>query len=224
MLHVVYFIIRHLISFPLFIISWISLQLGANLNFFLAGLISVGVYVLSVNISKVVQSRLIIKKYDMTIAEFKHVQQQLREAKLKLNKLNGYFIKVRSIRAFKQLFEMNRLAKKIFQIVRTNPKKFFHIEPFFYAHLDSAVELTEKYTLLVSQPIKASAVQDALKDTRETLHELNKVMENDLQQVLASDIEHLKMELDFAKISIAKFEKPLLLKGELSHDRKSNGF
>lgn len=224
MLHVAYFIIRHLISFPLFITSWISLQLGANLNFFIAGLISAGVYALSVNVIKSVQSRLIIKKYNMTLSEYKHVQQQLKEAKLKLNKLNGYFIKVRSIRAFKQLFEMNRLAKRIFQIVRTNPKKFYHVEPFFYAHLETAVELTEKYTLLVSQPVKAPAVQIALQDTRETLLELNQVMENDLHQVLASDIEHLKMELDFAKISIAKHEKPLMVKGDLSHDGKSNGF
>ncbi|MET1014938.1 MAG: 5-bromo-4-chloroindolyl phosphate hydrolysis family protein, partial [Paenisporosarcina sp.] len=126
MLHVVYFIIRHLISFSIFITSWITLQFGTDIKFFIAGLISVGIYVLSVNVIKKVQSRLIIKKYNMTLPEYKHVQQQLKEAKLKLNKLNGYFIKVRSIRAFKQLFEMNRLAKRIFQIVRTNPKKFYH--------------------------------------------------------------------------------------------------
>jgi 5-bromo-4-chloroindolyl phosphate hydrolysis protein len=224
MLHVVYFIIRHIISFPIFITTWISLQLGADLNFFLDGLISVVVYAISLNVIKKIQSRLIVKKYDMTLPEYKHVQQQLKEAKLRLNKLNGYFIKVRSIRAFKQLLEMNRLSKRIFQIVRTNPKKFYRVEPFFYAHLESAVELTEKYTLLVSQPVKAPAVQIALQDTRETLLELNQVMEKDLRQVLSSDIEHLKMELDFAKVSMKNHASPLLMKGETPDDTKSIGY
>lgn len=218
MLHVVYFIIRHLLSIPVFFGTWIALQFGLNINFFLAVFISIGTYALSTQVIKYIQSRLIVKKYDISMPEYRHIQKQLKEAKMKLNQLNGYFIKVRSIRAFKQLFEMNRLAKRIFQIVRTNPKKFYHVEPFFYAHLDSAVELTSKYTLLVSNPVKATDVQIALQQTRETLLELNEVMEQDLRKVLSSDIEHLKMELDFAKVSFAKHDKPLQLKGEIKND------
>jgi len=115
------------------------------------------------------------------------------------------------------------LSKRIFQIVKTNPRKFYQVESFFYAHLDTAVELTSKYTLLVSQPVKALDVQIALQDTRDTLLELNQVMENDLRQVLSSDIEKLKMELDFAKISLKKHDTPLLLKGDIQDDRKSTG-
>lgn len=223
MLHVVYFMIRHILSIPVFIGTWIALYIGMEMNFFLAGFLALGAYTLTNQMIKFIQARLIVKKYDITMPEYRHIQQQLKEAKLKLNQLNGYFIKVRSIRAFKQLFEMNRLAKRIFQIVRTNPKKFYHVESFFYAHLDTAVELTSKYTLLVSQPVKAQDVQIALQQTRETLLQLNDVMERDLRQVLASDIEHLKMELDFAKVSFAKQNTPLLLKGEIKHDRESIG-
>jgi 5-bromo-4-chloroindolyl phosphate hydrolysis protein len=85
------------------------------------------------------------------------------------------------------------------------------------------VELTSKYTLLVSQPVKAHDVQIALQDTRETLLELNEVMEHDLRQVLSSDIEHLRMELDFAKISLRKQDTSLLLKGDTQDDRKTIG-
>ncbi len=218
MTHVVYFIIRHIASIPVFLTTWISLQFGLDINFFLAFLTSIGAYALSTQVIKFIQSRIILKKHGITMPEYRHIQTQLKEAKQKLNQLNGYFLKVRSIRAFKQLFEMNRLAKRIFQIVRTNPKKFYQVEPFFYAHLDSAVELTSKYTLLVSNPVKATDVQIALQDTRETLLELNEVMERDLRQVLTSDIEHLKMELDFAKVSFAKHDKSLLLKGEIKND------
>ena len=49
---------------------------------------------------------------------------------------------------------------------------------------------------------------------------MNSIMEDDLKDVLASDIEHLKMELDFAKLSVNKKEKPLYLEGESENERK----
>lgn len=60
----------------------------------------------------------------------------------------------------------------------------------------------------------------ALEDTRETLESINTVMEDDLKNVLASDMEHLRMELDFAKLSVSKKAKPLYLKGETKDERK----
>jgi 5-bromo-4-chloroindolyl phosphate hydrolysis protein len=223
MIDVKYFLIRHLLSIPIFFGSWIAFQSGLGIHFALAGIFSVGTYAISNQLLKVVQSRMIVSKYGLSMAEYRHINTQLNEAKTKLKQLNGYYMKVRSIRAFKQLFEMNRLAKRIVQIVKTDPKKFYQVESFFYAHLETAVELTSKYTLLVSQPVKAQDVQIALQDTRETLLELNQVMEKDLRQVLSSDIEHLRMELDFAKISLRKQDTPLLLKGDLQDDRKTIG-
>ncbi|HLG26233.1 MAG TPA: 5-bromo-4-chloroindolyl phosphate hydrolysis family protein [Paenisporosarcina sp.] len=220
MIDVKYFMIRHLLSIPIFFGSWIAFQSGLGIHFALAGIFSVGTYALSNQLFKLVQSRMIVSQYGLTMAEYRHINTQLIEARSKLKQLNGYFMKVRSIRAFKQLFEMNRLAKRIVQIVKTDPKKFYQVESFFYAHLETAVELTSKYTLLVSQPVKAQDIQIALQDTRETLLELNQVMEKDLRQVLSSDIEHLRMELDFAKISLRK-QAPLLLKGDLQDDRKT---
>lgn len=223
MIEVKYFFVRHLLSIPIFIGSWIALQSGLAFHFALAGLLSIGTYAISNQLIKMVQSRIIVSKFGLTFSEYRHIKLQLKEAKIKLKQLNGYYLKVRSIRAFKQLFEMNNLSKRIFQIVKTNPRKFYQVESFFYAHLDTAVELTSKYTLLVSHPVKALDVQIALQDTRDTLLELNQVMEKDLRQVLSSDIEHLKMELDFAKISLKKHDTPLLLKGDLQDDRKSTG-
>lgn len=221
MLEVKYFIIRHLLSIPIFIGSWIVLQSGLELHFAQSGLLSVGSYAISIQLIKMIQSRKLVTRYGISMSEYRHIKKQLKEAKGKLKQLNGYFVKVRSVRAFKQLFEMNRLAKRIFNIVKTNPKKFYQVETFFYAHLDTAVQLTSKYTLLVSQPVKATDVLIALQETRETLLDLNQVMEQDLHQVLSSDIEHLKMELDFAKVSFKKQDLSLLMKGEIKNDRKS---
>ena len=221
MIDVKYFIIRQSLSFPVFIGSWIGFQSGLDLHFTLAGLLSLCSYFVSTQLIKMVQTRKIVSRYGLTMSEYRHIKRQLKEAKVKLKQLNSYYVKVRSVRAFKQLFEMNRLAKRIYHIVKTNPKKFYQVESFFYAHLDTAVELTSKYTLLVSQPVKAKEIQIALQDTRETLQDLNHVMEQDLHQVLSSDIEHLKMELDFARISLKKQETPLMMKGEIPNDKKS---
>ena len=56
-------------------------------------------------------------------------------------------------------------------------KKFYHVEKFFYAHLDSAVELTSKYAMLVNQPLKDKDIRIALQNTRETLGDVNKQLE-----------------------------------------------
>ncbi|UZN01054.1 5-bromo-4-chloroindolyl phosphate hydrolysis family protein [Lysinibacillus sp. MHQ-1] len=44
-------------------------------------------------------------------------------------------------------------------MVKTDPRKFYNVEPFFYAHLPSAVELTDKYTMLSRQPVKDKEIQ-----------------------------------------------------------------
>ena len=97
---------------------------------------------------------------------------------------------------------MSSLSRRILNLVRSNPKKFYDVEKFFYAHLDSAVELTSKYALLINQPLKDKELRIALQNTRETLSDVNNQLEQDLRSVLASDIDQLQMEIDFVDISM----------------------
>jgi len=212
--------IRHCLNVPIMITSWFVFFFSIDSGFLWSSALAVGVYIVSNFSIKKIQQRRIMKKHQMTLSEYFHIQQQLKEANKKIKALNNQYLKVRSISSFKQLFEMNRLAKRIISLVKSNPKKFYQAEKFFYAHLDSAVELTSKYTLLVSQPAKNKDMKLALQDTRETLESISTVMEEDLQSVLASDVELLKMELDFAKLSVKQTEKPLYLEGESDHERK----
>lgn len=212
--------IRHCLNVPIMITSWFVFFFSFESGFLWSSALAVGVYVVSNFLIKKIQQRRIMKKHQMTLSEYFHIQQQLKEANKKIKALNNQYLKVRSISSFKQLFEMNRLAKRIISLVKSNPQKFYQAEKFFYAHLDSAVELTSKYTLLVSQPVKNKDMKLALQDTRETLESISTVMEEDLQSVLATDVELLKMELDFAKLSVKQTEKPLYLEGESEHERK----
>ena len=84
----------------------------------------------------------------ITKEEFKHIETQVLKANKHIQTLSQNYLRVRSVSAFKQLLEMTRISKNIVKIVKTDPRKFYNVEPFFYAHLPSAVELTDKYTML----------------------------------------------------------------------------
>lgn len=211
------FVLRHALSLLISMIAFFTF-ISIDWSLWIAAILFFVFYFLSSFSIKQIQLHHKLKKFGLTRGEYRHIKSQLSEASKKIRELNRHYGKVRSIRAFKQLFEMNRLAKRIFSIVKSNPRKFYSAEKFFYSHLDTAVELTSKYSLLVAQPVKDTEMKLALQQTRDTLESINNVMEEDLRNVLSSDIEELKMELSYAKISV-KQNEPLKLKGDLPHDR-----
>jgi 5-bromo-4-chloroindolyl phosphate hydrolysis protein len=89
-------------------------------------------------------------------------------------------------------------------MAQKEPKRFYQAEQFYFSHLDSVVELTEKYSFLASQPKKSLEINQSLIETRQTLNELTKVLEEDLYHVVSDDVDHLNFEIDVAKHSIKK--------------------
>ncbi len=214
------FFARHFITAPISFGSWLYFFFGTGMSFFPATGLLIAIYLGGTFTLKQVQLSSNLKKLGMSRSEYKHIKGQLSGAKLKIKRLNGLYGQVRSVQAFRQLHEMNSLSRRILGIVRTNPKKFYHVEKFFYAHLDSAVELTSKYALLINQPLKDKDLRIALQNTRETLGDVTKQLELDLRSALDSDIEQLQLEIDFVDATMNK-NKPLLeMKGDLHHDRK----
>lgn len=220
MKHIKRFFTRHFIAAPVSFGSWLYFVLGAGMNVYAATGLLVAIYVGSAFSIKQIQTTSELKQLGMTRSEFNHIKRQISEAKLKLKRLNSLYGQVRSIQAFRQLHEMNTLSRKILNIVRTNPSKFYHVEKFFYAHLDSAVELTSKYAMLVNQPLKDTELRIALNNTRETLNDVNKQLEQDLRNALSTDIEQLQLEIDFVDATMNR-NKPLLeMKGDPYNDGK----
>ncbi len=222
------FIKRQSVSLPLMTVMFPVLYLGAEIGLIASGAVAAGTYIASNSTIKQVQISSDSKNLGMTRSEYKNVRTQIKEGKEKIKQLQGNYYKVRSISSFKQLMDMTKIANKIITVVQQNPRKFYLAEPFFYSHLDSAIELTEKYTLLVGQPVKDQEMRVALQDTREMLLSLNKVMEQDLKHVLSSDVEKLRMELDYAKLAVDQHNNQKLLvqpepeqEGDVEHDRKT---
>ncbi|MBQ0138373.1 MAG: 5-bromo-4-chloroindolyl phosphate hydrolysis family protein [Kurthia sp.] len=199
MLHAGHTILRYFIAFLTVPITIVITVGFLNIDVFISLVIAALVFILSLFITNSYQRYKKRKQFNLSKSEYNHIEAQLKEAIEFLHQFNRTYTKIRSISGFKKLYEMSKLSKRIISIVRTNPPKFYQAEIFFYSHLPSAAEITEKFAYLSKQPIKDTEIHIALQRTRDTLEDLFHSMEKDLRQVLAADIEGLKVELDFVK-------------------------
>ncbi|WP_394231803.1 5-bromo-4-chloroindolyl phosphate hydrolysis family protein [Niallia oryzisoli] len=140
-----------------------------------------------------------LRENGLTRREYQYIKKNLKEAKLKINRLQKAMFRTRSLTNIKQNLEIVRLANKIYGITKKEPKRFYQAESFYYKNLDSLVEISEKYAFLHSQPAKTPELTHSLQDTRITMNRLTDTLEKDLYAVLEDDIDNLNFELDFAK-------------------------
>lgn len=199
-------VIRHLINM---FVAMSVLVLGFLGDGLLLPLLSVfvlapGSYYLSNKIVHMVQIASQAKKIGITTNEYKLIEQHLKQARTQISNLQKGYIRVRSIKSFRMLNDMVKISRRIVNIINKNPQKFFAVEDFFYSHLPSAVEITDKYSMLAKEKVKGIDIELTMEDTRKTLKILNGAMEQDLKDALRTDIENLKIELDFAKLEQEK--------------------
>lgn len=107
---------------------------------------------------------------------------------------------LRSISAFRQFYETQKLSRKIVKTVKIQPHLFFASEEFFYKDLDSAVEITEKYSLLSSQAPVNPDVRHTLQEAKNSISIVNSKLESDLMKLLSPEIQKLNVEIDYIKL------------------------
>jgi len=214
MLSVGQFFSRHTASFLISLTTVSITAIAASPGYFLGGLLFAGTYASSTALLKYRQKKKFMQIAGITKEEYKHIDTQLTAANKNIQTLSQNYLRVRSVSAFKQLLEMTRISKNIVKVVKTDPRKFYNVEQFFYAHLPSAVELTDKYTMLSRQPVKDKEIQITLSKTRETLTDLNDTIQIDLKDALSNDIDHLQMEIEFANRSNIRRKEQLEWRGD----------
>ncbi|MCC9023978.1 5-bromo-4-chloroindolyl phosphate hydrolysis family protein [Bacillus nakamurai] len=148
--------------------------------------------------------RLFLRKHQLTRKEYAYIKENLEEAKDKIIRLRKALFRSKSIQMLKQNAEILRIVRRIYILTKQEPKRFYQAERFYYQTLDSVVELTEKYGLLSSQLRKNKDLSMSLSETRITLAELTKRLEEDLHEIMKEDIDELHFELDMAKHSLRK--------------------
>lgn len=148
--------------------------------------------------------------------EYKYIRTNLEEGRTKILRLQKIMNQNKNLYSFQERNKTLQLTKRIYGIVKENPKRFYETEDFFFSHLDSLVELTEKYAFLERQPVKEKKIYQTLSDTRTLLNDLSRVIEKDLFQLLKRDVNSLDFELEVAKNSISRQKQKM--EGETRHD------
>lgn len=195
-------LIQFFLAVPAAIVIWLVCYFAFNLAFIVAVIGSIIGGVVLYWIMSLYLNHLFVKKHGLTRKEYRYIKGNLVEAKKKMSRINKTLLTIRHISSLKQRIELMRLLRKIYQLTKQEPKRFYKAEPFYFSHLDSVVELSEKYALLSRQPSKSRELNQSLVETRQTIDELTETIEKDLYAMLAEDIEDLHFELDVAKKTI----------------------
>lgn len=196
------FVIRVLVTIPTSVTIWLLSFFAFNQTFWLSGAIGLGggifVYWL---LGMIFKSRY-LKKHQLSRKEYRYIRENLDEAKQKIARLHKALMSIKHLPTLKQRMDFVRVTRKIYRLTKNEPKRFYQAERFYFSHLDSALELSEKYVFLSSQPKKTYELDQSLNETRRTLSELIHLVEEDLYKVIEDDIDHLNFEIDVAKHSI----------------------
>ncbi|WP_102264500.1 5-bromo-4-chloroindolyl phosphate hydrolysis family protein [Mesobacillus jeotgali] len=191
-------------SIPFSAFIWLLAYAGFDQTFWMSSLYGfIGGGVMFFGLGSYLQRRF-LEKNRLTMKEYKYIKRNLKEANVKINRIQKSLFSIRHIRSLKQRIELVRLVKNIQKLSNREPRRFFKAEQFYFSHLDSIMELSEKYAFLSSQPAKNRELEYSLQDTQDTLKDLTKIVEKDLNYMLEEDLDHLNFEIDVAKHSIKK--------------------
>ncbi|MEH7250784.1 5-bromo-4-chloroindolyl phosphate hydrolysis family protein [Neobacillus niacini] len=198
------FLVQSFVTVPSATVAMFVSYFGFHQTFWLSSAIALGGGVIVYNITAAIMTSRFLKKHQLTRKEYRYIKKNLNEAKQKINRLNKSLFTVRDLPTLKQRLDVLRITRKIQNMTKTEPRRFYKAEKFYFSHLDSVVELTDKYRFLSQQPKKSHEIDVSLYETRQTLTDLTKALEEDLYDVISDDVDSLNFEIDVAKHSIKK--------------------
>ncbi len=193
------FVLRVFVSIPLTVVIWLISFFGFHQSF----LFSLGISILAVLFLNWIASLFLthryLKKHGLSRREYRYIKEHLDEGRKKVIRLNKAMLSIRHMPSLKERIEFLKVTKKIYTLTRKEPKRFYLAEPFYYSHLDSALELAEKYVFLSRQPKRTREMDQSLNDALYALEDVKKTVEEDLYKVISNDVEKLDFEIDVAK-------------------------
>lgn len=184
--------------------AWLICFFPLGQTFWLSSAYAIGGGAVAYLSVKGLTTKRLLKQNQLSRNDYRYIKKNLNQASKKIKRLRKSLLNIRTVSTIKQNIEILRVVNKIYSITKNEPKRFFLAERFYYSHLDSMVEISEKYAFLMSQPKKNAELMISLKDTRRTISKLAETIEKDLYEVLSKDIDNLHFELDVAKLSINK--------------------
>ncbi|MCU7556692.1 5-bromo-4-chloroindolyl phosphate hydrolysis family protein [Macrococcus capreoli] len=142
-----------------------------------------------------------LKAMGITKQEYKYIRKEMKQAEPKIKHLLIQYKKVRSINDFRNVNEINKLARTIYKAVQKDPKKFFKVGSFFFSHLENTVNLLDQFLYLSRMPHKTQQDKQLLYNAQLTLEELKRTLQADLKALNSADYEQMKVEIDIAALN-----------------------
>ncbi|MBM7660146.1 5-bromo-4-chloroindolyl phosphate hydrolysis protein [Bacillus mesophilus] len=201
------FFLRSSLASGSIVIFWLISFFGFSQPFLLSSGLALGGGAVVYFGVKGITTQRYLRQNRLTRKEYAYIKSNLEQAGIKIKRLRKSLLTIRTVSSIKQNIEILRVVSKIYSITKNEPRRFYLVEPFYYSHLDSLLEISEKYAFLANQPRKNHELTESLRDTQQTMTNLAKVIDQDLYDILEKDISHLKFELDVAKLSIDKNKK-----------------
>lgn len=192
-------LIRTSIAIPVMFITGLITFFGFEVPFWYSSFLAISVAGLSYWIGSVYFHFRFLKKNQLTSKEYRYIRRNLIEAKHKIRRIKKAFFSIRNFNLLKEMTALLRTTNKIYRVTKNEPKRFYQAEQFYFSHLDSVVELIEKYVLLYSQPTKRNETEKILHVTQHTLIDMKAKIDQDLYHMLSNDIEQLQFEVDYVK-------------------------
>ncbi|ASE36050.1 5-bromo-4-chloroindolyl phosphate hydrolysis family protein [Staphylococcus pettenkoferi] len=192
-------------AFPVAVIAWIVSLFALDIYVIIDVLISIVTFGIVYFPTQRLSSRKYLQEIGLSRRDYRFVRHKLNDAQDKIRRILRTFMNVRSIKDFKQVNEIYRIARAIYYTVKQQPSKFFIVESFFYSHIDNALNLIEAYTRLTRSPKKTTTEKQKLEQTRITLDEVKRTLTADLRRLNEDDYQTLDVEMEVNRMEQKRY-------------------
>lgn len=200
------FILRSAISFTVTGTILLVTLLGFGQAFLIASLYGLIGGVGTYYTLKYINTYQYAKNNGLTRQEYKFISDNLKDANDKIKRLQRALINVRQLGNARENRDILITVRRIYANTKKEPRRFFQAEGFYYKHLDSLVEIAEKYAYLSEQPVKSREMNEMMRDSRHAIIVLGQTVKKDLRVMLNDDVNTLHFELDVAKRTTQKLK------------------
>lgn len=208
-----------IVAVPVSIVTGLISMLALDIHLFYDMLVGAGGFFAAYLPTQSVSLNRQLKEYGLNKSEYKYIQNQIKEAKEKLNRLRQSYYNIRTLKDAKLIFDINRIVKSIINTVEDDPKIFYNVQQFFHSNLDSAVNTIEQYLFLYKMPGKSKDEKIKLHETRLSLLELKRTLQANLSHMNRSTYQSLEVEKEIITMNKRRTDKKKQLDNKL-HEQK----
>lgn len=208
-----------IVAVPVSIVTGLISMLALDIQLFYDVLIGAGGFFAAYLPTQSVSLNRQLKEYGLTKSEYRYIQNQMKEAKEKLNRLRQSYYNIRTLKDAKLIFDINRIVKSIINTVEDDPKIFYNVQQFFHSNLDSAVNTIEQYLFLYKMPGKSKDEKIKLHETRLSLLELKRTLQANLSHMNRSTYQSLEVEKEIISMNKRRTDKKMQLDNKLHRQK-----